>query len=295
MDGRAMRNTTRGLFLHDDDTSSVLANSSKPLFRRHCNFDTLRGWQNAIRSSQPQRSSDNPLRTYSTCAVVGSSGSLLLRPRGRLIDSHEAVFRINDAQVAGYERYVGARTAIRIWGAMPLPWRRTDWNASEAASLLIYCQPASWLSQCWTTIPERPFPRISPLMWEAVRTRLRAETNRTTVGTYPSTGIIAVMVALRLCSRVTIFGFGNGSFDCARPNDPPACSHYDGFKLNESLLYCGSADNPLFRMEDYVRQSAFHDMEMEREWLTREVAAGRLHTAPCRPRQRQQRLRNATD
>ncbi|KAK1626335.1 hypothetical protein QYE76_000650 [Lolium multiflorum] len=36
-----------------------------------------------------------------SCAVVGNSGILLQHPRGPLIDSHHAVFRLNNARVAG--------------------------------------------------------------------------------------------------------------------------------------------------------------------------------------------------
>lgn len=58
---------------------------------------------------------------YRSCAVVGSSGSLLMHANGAAIDSHEAVFRFNAAPTAGYERHVGSRTTHRLtnlasWG-----------------------------------------------------------------------------------------------------------------------------------------------------------------------------------
>jgi hypothetical protein len=39
---------------------------------------------------------------YHSCAVVGSSGLLLKYQLGDEIDSHAAVFRLNDAPTAGY-------------------------------------------------------------------------------------------------------------------------------------------------------------------------------------------------
>jgi hypothetical protein len=47
--------------------------------------------------------------------VVGSGSSGLREPRGgAAIDRHEAVFRFNRAQTAGYEGYIGSKTTIRL-------------------------------------------------------------------------------------------------------------------------------------------------------------------------------------
>ena len=55
-----------------------------------------------------------PARGYETCAVVGSSGSLLTTRFGAEIDSHDVVIRFNDAQVASFEPIVGSRTSLRV-------------------------------------------------------------------------------------------------------------------------------------------------------------------------------------
>ncbi|KAL0417603.1 UNVERIFIED_CONTAM: Beta-1,6-galactosyltransferase GALT29A [Sesamum radiatum] len=49
---------------------------------------------------------------YNSCAVVGNSGILLNKEFGKLIDSHEAVIRLNNARIASFERNVGAKTSI---------------------------------------------------------------------------------------------------------------------------------------------------------------------------------------
>lgn len=49
-----------------------------------------------------------------TCAVVGSSGSLLYERFGAQIDTHDVVIRFNDAPTVGFEAIVGAKTSVRI-------------------------------------------------------------------------------------------------------------------------------------------------------------------------------------
>ena len=49
-----------------------------------------------------------------SCAVVANSGLLLARACGARIDAHDAVIRINDAAVAGYEPFVGSKETIRV-------------------------------------------------------------------------------------------------------------------------------------------------------------------------------------
>jgi hypothetical protein len=52
--------------------------------------------------------------SFSTCAIVGSSGALLHDRRGAEIDAHDLVIRFNNAPVAGYEAVVGSRTDLRL-------------------------------------------------------------------------------------------------------------------------------------------------------------------------------------
>uniref|UniRef100_A0ACD5W1H4 Uncharacterized protein n=1 Tax=Avena sativa TaxID=4498 RepID=A0ACD5W1H4_AVESA len=47
-----------------------------------------------------------------SCAVGGNNGILLRDTNGALIDSHDAVFRLNNARIAGYSAHVGAKTNL---------------------------------------------------------------------------------------------------------------------------------------------------------------------------------------
>ena len=47
-------------------------------------------------------------------AVVGSSGILLDKEYGKLIDEHDIVVRFNVSRVKGFEKYVGSKTDIRF-------------------------------------------------------------------------------------------------------------------------------------------------------------------------------------
>ncbi|KAK3257690.1 hypothetical protein CYMTET_33234, partial [Cymbomonas tetramitiformis] len=49
-----------------------------------------------------------------TCAVVGNSPVLTEYAHGAQIDSHDMVFRINNAPTKGYETYTGRKTTIRL-------------------------------------------------------------------------------------------------------------------------------------------------------------------------------------
>ncbi|KAK4753750.1 hypothetical protein SAY87_001854 [Trapa incisa] len=61
---------------------------------------------------QVKRRIDHSDRKYNSCAVVGNSGILLNTDYGNLIDSHEAVIRLNNALISNYEAQVGSKTTI---------------------------------------------------------------------------------------------------------------------------------------------------------------------------------------
>ncbi|KAL3904522.1 MAG: hypothetical protein SGPRY_011255 [Prymnesium sp.] len=52
--------------------------------------------------------------SFETCAVVSNSGRLIGSKLGKRIDAHDAVFRLNEAAVDGFEDDVGKKTNFRV-------------------------------------------------------------------------------------------------------------------------------------------------------------------------------------
>ena len=71
----------------------------------------MRQWQHAIRSAL-----NGSVLRWRSCAVVGSSNSLMHTARGTAIDANDAILRVNAAPTRGYEAHAGARTTMRVWG-----------------------------------------------------------------------------------------------------------------------------------------------------------------------------------
>ena len=66
---------------------------------------------------------------WGTCSVVSTSGLLLSHSDGALIDAADAVIRLGWGPVRGFERFVGARTSLRVAGVTAFSSRR---NVSQA-------------------------------------------------------------------------------------------------------------------------------------------------------------------
>lgn len=96
---------------------------TRPLQTAHGPLDDVapskrtREWPDAKRQQLIDalpRHEDARAQRFRTCAVVGSSPEALLYEDGAEIDAHDAVFRSNLAVTAGYEKYVGNRTTVRV-------------------------------------------------------------------------------------------------------------------------------------------------------------------------------------
>jgi hypothetical protein len=204
-------------------------------------------WQQHIRRALPQAlraSRPHAGARWPSCAVVGSSRALLKARAGGDIDAHAAVFRVNKAPTRGFEASVGARTDVRVWGFRPLPDEWPDF-ASEAL-IVLYCAPVSWVGQCWNWIPLQPRPRFGAYEWQRVLVAIHDLANATPhvekgrrgmrgSWTFPSSGAMAVWLALAECGHVSVFGFGPSS-DCtawAAPGARPLAP-IQGFNLEQN-------------------------------------------------------------
>eukprot|EP00238_Polyblepharides_amylifera_P005830 CAMPEP_0196590682 /NCGR_PEP_ID=MMETSP1081-20130531/67230_1 /TAXON_ID=36882 /ORGANISM="Pyramimonas amylifera, Strain CCMP720" /LENGTH=342 /DNA_ID=CAMNT_0041913837 /DNA_START=543 /DNA_END=1572 /DNA_ORIENTATION=+ len=139
------------------------------------------------------------IRKYESCAVVGNSGSLLETQFGDGIDKHEVVIRFNAAKTEGYEQFVGYKTTFRILNSVDMKASREGNEISIttlrnndlkewAKQSLIEGNPTAAL----TTDPE-----FLCHTWAWVRNR----------GDKPSSGLVGIVMALKMCEKVDIYGF----------------------------------------------------------------------------------------
>ncbi|KAL5579913.1 hypothetical protein UlMin_012355 [Ulmus minor] len=171
-------------------------------------------------------------KRYSSCAVVGNSGILLNSDFGELIDSHEAVIRLNNARIENYERKVGSKTSISFVNSniLHLCARREGCFChpyGEKVPLLMYiCQPLHFLDytvcnsshQAPLLVTDARFDMLCSRIVKYYSLKLFVENKGKSLEDWGpahdgamfhySSGMQAVMMALGICDKVSIFGFG---------------------------------------------------------------------------------------
>ncbi|XP_010271703.1 PREDICTED: beta-1,6-galactosyltransferase GALT29A-like [Nelumbo nucifera] len=171
-------------------------------------------------------------RPYASCAVVGNSGILLKSEYGGLIDSHEIVIRLNNARTEGFQRNVGSKTSISFVNSniLHLCARRNGCFChpyGETVPIVMYiCQPVHFLDYTLCNSSHKaPLlvtdPRFDVLCTRIVKyysmKRFLEETGKSPEEWGPthdgamfhySSGMQAVMLALGICDKVSMFGFG---------------------------------------------------------------------------------------
>lgn len=199
---------------------------------------------------------------YKTCAVVGNSGILLKSEYGELIDSHEAVFRLNNARTGSFERNVGSKTSVSFVNSniLHLCARRTGCFChpyGEKVPIVMYiCQPAHILDYTLCNSSHKaPLtitdPRFDVLCARIVKyysvKRFVGETGKPVeewvsahdgANFHYSSGMQAVMLALGTCDKVSVFGFGKSSL---------AKHHYHTNQKAELRLHDYEAEYDLYR------------------------------------------------
>merc|ERR1740133_19970 len=184
------------------------------------------------------RLSDNPGvdGPWRTCAVVGSSSSLLGHRNGELIDGHDQVIRINMPVISGFEDDVGRRTTVQMfWGDFGQSTPRFDEAQAglppgeRAVAVQAPSTKRDIESHFEALRAGREMPGKQPLYMLSGRSyhsALRWLCNASDGGRVwhnriprlrPSTGFYAVAFALDSCSSVSLFGFGD---------EPPCAPHH---------------------------------------------------------------------
>lgn len=149
------------------------------------------------------------------CAVVGNSGNLRQSGSGKLIDSHDAVIRMNKAVTRGFEQDVGNRTTHHFL----YPESAVDMERGVSLVLLPFkLRDLEWLTSALSTGQIK-------MTYMRVKERVEADKDKVLVvnpvffkyvndrwterhGRYPSTGMLAIIFALHTCDQVSVFGYG---------------------------------------------------------------------------------------
>ena len=161
---------------------------------------------------------------FSTCAVVGNGGTLKTTKFGRAIDSHAVVMRANQAPIKRYERIVGKKTTFRVlnkrWlgsyaaGVKYLPLEddvilTTSRGVQGTVRKLHQKYQGSRKVHVATLTTEVTGTSKELLM--KFRRWVRCRKKRSFPGGNTVTsGLFEVVMALTLCKRVTVYGFGSG-------------------------------------------------------------------------------------
>ncbi|KAH7838379.1 hypothetical protein Vadar_025649 [Vaccinium darrowii] len=205
---------------------------------------------------------------YSSCAVVGSSGILLQSENGELIDSHEMVIRLNNARTSGYERHVGSKTTLSFINSNILhacagrdgcfchPY-------GEDVPLVMYiCQPIHFLDYAICNSSHKAPLVVTDARFDLLCARTvkyyslkrfakevekekpvdewvsEWESAHDSVYFHYSSGMQAVMLAVGICDKVSVFGFGKSE---------SAKHHYDTNQKAELRCHDYEAEYDLYR------------------------------------------------
>ncbi|KAH7836355.1 hypothetical protein Vadar_000244 [Vaccinium darrowii] len=171
-------------------------------------------------------------RKYTSCAVVGNSGILLESENGELIDSHEAVIRLNNARTSGFERHVGSKTTFSFINSnvLHLCARRDGCFCHPygvTVPIVMYiCQPIHFFDYTLCNSSHKaPLvvtdPRFDLLCTRIVKyyslKRFVEKEKKPLEGWgsahdetffHYSSGMQAVTLALGICDKVSVFGYG---------------------------------------------------------------------------------------
>ena len=144
-------------------------------------------------------------RRYSSCAIVmnsGLMGKLRQLRTGAAIDSHEAVFRLNAGPSGGfYAHIVGSRTTFRLM----YPTTSTLHTFGDEVMLYsVYRSSERRLLK--QAVRQNRF--LPSLKVKELRKPFRdcAKRCMNLPERHASTGILAVVLALTMCERITVFG-----------------------------------------------------------------------------------------
>ena len=151
---------------------------------------------------------DTRRRRRKICAVVGASRNLLGSGYGDLIDAHDVIIRVNRAPTDDFSSDVGEKTTHHVM------WpRELDEHQYNREAFLLMTPIASNVEDVFDRIVTLAEQELG---WDLGRVRIIHpefikyvhESWADNQMAYPSTGFIALMMAVHICDEVDVFGFG---------------------------------------------------------------------------------------
>ncbi|XP_076850158.1 CMP-N-acetylneuraminate-beta-galactosamide-alpha-2,3-sialyltransferase 4 isoform X1 [Brachyhypopomus gauderio] len=165
-----------------------------------------------------------------TCVVIGNGFALKNSSLGIAIDRHDIVIRMNDAPVRGYEQDVGSKTTMRLFYPESASSNPDLQNDPDTLLVLVpFKQPdLHWLKEIiynekrvrkgfWKPPPQVWLGRVSQLrilhpcflhLTASKLLQIPLEPKNQPNPVHPTTGILAIFLALNYCDVVSVAGFG---------------------------------------------------------------------------------------
>ncbi|KAL6116394.1 st3gal4 [Pungitius sinensis] len=164
-----------------------------------------------------------------TCVVIGNGFAIKNSSLGTIINSYDVVIRLNDAPVRGYEGDVGNKTTMRFFYPESASFDPGQHNEPGTLMVLVPFkqQDLRWLKEILYNEKRQPV--------------------------HPTTGILAVFVALNYCDVVHVAGFGY-----PKTNSQRHPIHYYGYDTMKSM------------------KNSYHDLNHEADALKRLENSGAI-------------------
>lgn len=145
---------------------------------------------------------------WSSCAVVGSGPSLRKYALGEEIDRHTAILRFNEAPVRGFTNMVGSRTTLRIQNIDHCGYSegRNELCLHYSSTPTHTCKESWWRrGKCNVISASNRLERYVHWHWGLAR---MAKSTSEEHSKKLSAGFFGIALAMHLCARVTVYGFG---------------------------------------------------------------------------------------
>ncbi|XP_034023891.1 CMP-N-acetylneuraminate-beta-galactosamide-alpha-2,3-sialyltransferase 4 isoform X2 [Thalassophryne amazonica] len=213
-----------------------------------------------------------------TCVVIGNGFVIKNTSLGNIINKYDVVIRLNDAPVRGYEEDVGNKTTMRFFYPESASSNPALQNDPNTIMVLVPFKPhdLQWLKEILYNEKRiqdvrKDFWKPPPQIWLGDVSKIRVldphflhqtaerllqiplhpKTKQNRL--HPTTGMLAVFVALNYCDVVHIAGFGYPSLDSERQ---PV--HYYGYDIMKAM------------------KNSYHDLTQEAEALKRLEDSGAI-------------------